>query len=527
MVEKVNPSINRPIAAFKTAGAIALAGGSSEGWISRVGQATDISVEDADITAANLDAFEETSSGSSLSVTIAGGEAFVYGAWLAKDDSTTVSLAPSTSGQTVYVGWNKGGTDDVIIGLDAAFSDASGDTDEKLPLFTYDTDGSGVTAVTDERQLGKYVPADSIDAARELNIPVYSDSSNASDELGNLIYIDGGGTQPEGIYTYNGTEYVKSGQITVGSGIEQTNNTISHSDTSTQSDLSSSDGSAIVDLTFDDFGHVTEASTDSFDGRYLNSSGDTLGGALDLSGNSITDTSQNYLDFTGDSNSIRISTGETIQDSAGTNRYEIAGSATRVNTDLGRSGITLSDGFNIRHDAYADTPIVVKDQEGGFNAIRYNTSNSTPGELELSNAKLTLLNESMFNEPYDSYQLINGIEQTASSGVKLAADPGYNTSGEFNFDNIAGRRDNGDVGGYRQKTTFNTNTLNTTWELLSIEKNGGTGGPYMRVSVPIEDSSFGTVEIPNSDFTLPNALFAESSTGNLEIAGQLTENASI
>lgn len=212
MVEKVNPSINRPIAAFKTAGAIALAGGSSEGWISRVGQATDISVEDADITAANLDAFEETSSGSSFSVTIAGGEAFVYGAWLAKDDSTTVTLDPSTSGQTVYVGWNKGGTDDVIIGLDTAFSDASGDRDEKLPLFTYDTDANGVTAVSDERQLGKYVPADSIDAARELNIPVYSDSANASTELGNLIYIDGSGTQTEGIYTYDGTGYVKSGK---------------------------------------------------------------------------------------------------------------------------------------------------------------------------------------------------------------------------------------------------------------------------------------------------------------------------
>ena len=212
MVQKVNPSINRPIAAFKTAGAIALAGGSGEGWISRVGQASDISVEDGDLNSSNLDAFQETSSGSSLSVTIAGGEAFVYGSWLAKDTNTTVSLSENTTGQTVYVGWNKGGTDDVIIGLDSAFSDASGDTDEKIPLFTYDTDGSGVTAVTDERQLGKYMPADSIDASTELNIPVYSDSANASAREGSVIYIDGGGTETEGIYTYTGSTYTKVGK---------------------------------------------------------------------------------------------------------------------------------------------------------------------------------------------------------------------------------------------------------------------------------------------------------------------------
>ena len=50
MTEKANPSINRPAEAFKTAGAIALAGGSADGWVSESGKPTDISVEDADIT---------------------------------------------------------------------------------------------------------------------------------------------------------------------------------------------------------------------------------------------------------------------------------------------------------------------------------------------------------------------------------------------------------------------------------------------------------------------------------------------
>jgi hypothetical protein len=212
MTQKANPSINRPIEAFKTSGAIALAGGSSEGWISNSGTPSDISAQDDSIDENSLNAFAQTSNSSSLSISIEGGEAFVYGAWIAIDTSTSVTLSASTAGQTVYVGWNKDGTNDVIVGLDAAFSDASGDTDEKVPLFTYDTDGSGVTAVTDERQLGKYVPADSIDAAKELNIPVYSDSSNASDELGDLIYIDGAGSQVEGLYTYDGAGYVSSGK---------------------------------------------------------------------------------------------------------------------------------------------------------------------------------------------------------------------------------------------------------------------------------------------------------------------------
>jgi hypothetical protein len=95
-------------------------------------------------------------------VTIDGGEAFVFGSWLVIDTQTTVSLAPSTSGQTVSVGWNKNGADDVIVGLDAAFSSASGDADQKIPLFKFDTDGNGVTNVVDERSFDQ-ISADSVE----------------------------------------------------------------------------------------------------------------------------------------------------------------------------------------------------------------------------------------------------------------------------------------------------------------------------------------------------------------------------
>lgn len=157
MAEKVNPSINRPAEAFKTAGAITYGGsggGDYQGFVVDGASPTEIATQDGAIAEANLNTFSQTSGGASLNVDIAPGEAFVYGAWLAIDTTTTVSLTASTANQTVYVGWNKDSSDDVIIGKSSAFASASGDTDLKIPLFDFDTDGSGVTGVTDRRRVG-------------------------------------------------------------------------------------------------------------------------------------------------------------------------------------------------------------------------------------------------------------------------------------------------------------------------------------------------------------------------------------
>lgn len=163
MSEKANPSINRNISAFKTAGAIALGGSSVRGWISRSASPSQISVQDSDIDDTQLNEFAETSSTTSFDVTIDAGEAFVYGSWLAIDVSTTVTLASSTNNQTVYVGWNKDGSDDVIVGLSSAFDSATGNTDQKIPLFDFDTDTGGVTAATDRRTIGKSIDLDDMD----------------------------------------------------------------------------------------------------------------------------------------------------------------------------------------------------------------------------------------------------------------------------------------------------------------------------------------------------------------------------
>ena len=135
----------------------------SDGWVVPAAEPT-ASAQRSDLDETAFTAFDETSSTSSLTVTIEPGEAFVNG-WLATDSSTDVELAASTSGQTVGVSWDpdaafdpnsdadQDDADRVVVALE---SDVSA-LDPFLPLWTFETDGSGVTAVVDERQIGPVV----------------------------------------------------------------------------------------------------------------------------------------------------------------------------------------------------------------------------------------------------------------------------------------------------------------------------------------------------------------------------------
>ncbi len=151
MTEKVHPSTVRPAESFKTAVGFAYAGGLKEGVIVDGATPTEVAEQDSGIDETQLNAFAESHGGASFDVTIDPGEAFVWGAWLGKDTQTTVTVAASTADQTIYVGWDRNDNDDVIIGLASAFDSATEDEDMKIPLYDVDTDGSGVTAVTDRR----------------------------------------------------------------------------------------------------------------------------------------------------------------------------------------------------------------------------------------------------------------------------------------------------------------------------------------------------------------------------------------
>jgi len=245
MTEKANPSINRPAEAFKTAGAIAY-GGADEGFVVEANDPTPISVQDSGIVDANLNAFEETSSSSSLDVTIDGGEAFVFGAWVAIDTQTTVTLAADTAGQVVSVGWNKNGTDDVIVGLDSAFSSASGDADQKIPLFEFDTDSSGVTNVGDLRSFDQ-ISADSIEQGSGSGLDADTVDGIEASQLG------GGDVADDGtIVTQSANE------------IDFTTNITATDD---------GDGTATV----------------AVDDAFVENTGDTMSGDLDMDSNNIVD----------------------------------------------------------------------------------------------------------------------------------------------------------------------------------------------------------------------------------------------
>jgi len=775
MTEKANPSNSRPIESFKTAGAIAYGGG-TDGFISPSSEPSEISVQDGSINESNLNAFQETSSGTSLDVTIDGGEAFVFGSWIAIDTQTTVTLAGSTTGQVVYAGWNKDGSDDVIIGLSSDFASASGDSDQKIELYSFDTDSSGVVGVDDRRSFdqikassieqgdgsgldadavdgfdvadldGRYVtesgdtmsgpltiggdlsatdgetvwdesagyipqsrlendsltvagnsvslggataishadlsaissddhhirysdeeaqdavgsilngdfvyddagnqilltnnsltvagntvslggstnvdhndlssintddhhtrytneeaqdaiagpfltagnalnkeyldnsnsltlevaansiqtteldegisptwtsehtfsggitglpePIQDTDAARKVYVDsvaegldikesvrvcaesnidltsstdpnpvdgvslsdgdrvllkqqtdgtengiyiastatdpttwIRSDDADEDSEVtsGLFVFVEGGDTHTNQgfVLTTNDpitlgttalafTQFSGAESFTAGTGITQTNNTISHSDTSTQADVSSSAGSAITDLNFDNFGHVTGASSSSFDNRYVNASGDTVSGTLtvtgiDLDGSGITDLSQTFLALGLNGKDLRMATGQSIEDGSGNTRVFLGSNSTDISGELGSTMVNFNEGArtidmsNVSADLRLDTGRVIEDRSGNTrfelgtdrtdiryedgsalfrgernnyariyarsgapfeiydsalstDTISYTTSSSGPGDLDLTNANINLSHSQTFKQ---------------------------------------------------------------------------------------------------------------------------------
>jgi len=111
---------------------------------------------------------------------------------------------------------------------------------------------------------------------------------------------------------------------------------------------------------------------------------------LDLSGNALTDTTQGYLDLTGDGNDVRVGTGQSIEDGGGGNRLELGtgNDGTNIYNNANNLVLALVDGFQHQIRALSDTPVTIRDQEGGFNAVQYLTSASSPGTLQLGGALL-------------------------------------------------------------------------------------------------------------------------------------------
>ncbi|MWG34811.1 hypothetical protein [Halomarina oriensis] len=146
MTDLVNPSPNRPISAQITAATIARGAHAPDGgWVVPDG--------DSVIEATPLNAFTPELSSADLTVQVDTGEAIVGGVYLGRDTASSVTLAASTSDQSVYVGADLSQPDAVIVGLDGAFAAE----DPRIPVADYDTDGSGVIDGTDRRAIGQQV----------------------------------------------------------------------------------------------------------------------------------------------------------------------------------------------------------------------------------------------------------------------------------------------------------------------------------------------------------------------------------
>lgn len=155
MAQSVDPSPNSTGHAYLFAQAIANHGAVGDGWIVPSDETYATTHNSSGVADGPLGAFAHTAT-SGLDVTFDTGEAFIVGAWMAKDTQTTVSLADNTSNQLIEVGWDAEAGDTVLIGeRGTTVGDSFTPEDPSLPLYQFDTDSGGVSASSDRRKVGK------------------------------------------------------------------------------------------------------------------------------------------------------------------------------------------------------------------------------------------------------------------------------------------------------------------------------------------------------------------------------------
>ena len=199
MTDRVQPGALGSIGySFEMAAAL---GQFSDGWVQPGDESTVAAEVSSRIDPAGLNAFDITTSETSLTVTIDGGEAFVNG-WLATDEPTDVTLDPDAE-TTIAVGWDVGSVfddavhdnpddaDEVLFQPVAEFSGAEVHTE----LWTVTTDADGVVDVVDERTIGPAIQSTSVSADERLDGPTYPTRSDVPDEGGFYAVedVDGSG----------------------------------------------------------------------------------------------------------------------------------------------------------------------------------------------------------------------------------------------------------------------------------------------------------------------------------------------
>lgn len=114
-------------------------------------------------------------------------------------------------------------------------------------------------------------------------------------------------------------------------------------------------------------------------------------GNLDLSGGSLTDSSQDYVDLSGGGSDLRLATGQAIEDGNGNRRLSIEGDETRLRFEDEVTGLRLNKGNFHRVNSFDNTPFQLADKLGDFIVAEYQPVSAAPGTLELTNAQLRIV----------------------------------------------------------------------------------------------------------------------------------------
>lgn len=94
------------------------------------------------------------------------------------------------------------------------------------------------------------------------------------------------------------------------------------------------------------------------------------------------------IDMSPVSADLRLATGQAIEDGGGTERLLFSGGYTALKDETGVDMLVADDGFGTSIKSKSDTPIIFRDLQGDFDAVKYITSGTAPGMLELTNATL-------------------------------------------------------------------------------------------------------------------------------------------
>lgn len=158
-------------------------GQTSDGWVV---PDTGVLISDVnpDVSDGPLNGFDYDESATTVhTILIETGEAMISGSPVARDSETVIELAASTNDQIIYIGYEPGTNDTLIVDLDSGFTSSA----VRIPAHSFDTDSD---SVTNHERLFDYGPVLDIQNTRYEPTSGSGASVYDSDRLGGVLAQD-------------------------------------------------------------------------------------------------------------------------------------------------------------------------------------------------------------------------------------------------------------------------------------------------------------------------------------------------